>query len=357
MYLSVKQRPAAEIIDGLPDLVPVGEAVATDADLILSFLGFEDRVVALPRAIAREHSAVPVVVFQYRTNREGNDARLSELVGAWEALGFRYEFVPLTSRRAFLLSRIAEMRHALRRPIRVLVDLSVASNVALASLLPLLIREQDMNITLFYGEAEVYAPVDRRAVSGGATEQGVRSVEVVAERPGYRVDSLGDAVVIVAGFGPARARAAVAELFPSKIGIPEGAVEWVFGLPPAADRAWRASYSAELHGVALEDRASHTASTLEYRSVMGVLEEIFMRRWRKEHVTVVPLGSKMQAVGVALFSFLRPEVRVLSAEPARYESAEYSRGIGARWLLPLGESDGLRTRLRSVDSIRVNVSA
>jgi hypothetical protein len=89
---------------------------------------------------------------------------------------------------------------------------------------------------------------------------------------------------------------------------------------------------------------------------MLVLEQLFMRRRNSHHMTVVPLGSKMQAVGAVLFSFLRPEVRLLSAEPAFYEVEHYTHGVGPGWHLRLGSVTELRQQLAEVDTIVTSIA-
>lgn len=46
---------------------------------------------------------------------------------------------------------------------------------------------------------------------------------------------------------------------------------------------------------------------------------------------LVNMGSKLQAVGVALTLAVRSEVAVLHARPTQFNPMKYSRGIGTLW--------------------------
>jgi hypothetical protein len=353
---SIRQLDAVAVVGGLPDLVQVHEPMDLDADLVVTFLGFEDRLVAVPNILSAQSSPSRVVIGQYRTNIEANVARKPELLAAWEGKGSRCEFAPSGRVRHHVADVLRSMKAAARRPIRVAVDISVASNVAISALFPHLLRDPGVELTVLYAEANEYEPVDEEAAShaeAAALESGVSAVDLVPERAGYRIDALGETVVIVAGYGPDRARAVLGEIFPTTVRMDEAAIEWVIGVPPKRELAWRAVYSARMHSVVVDSPHCHMASTLNYKEIMGVLDSVFRRRCTTDHVTVVPIGSKMQCFGCVLFSFMRPEVRLLSAEPETYDYAHYSHGIGNVWSVALGSSTSLRSRLRTVDTLEV----
>lgn len=352
--VSVRRITSADVIDGLPALDRL-TTLSSEPDLIITFLGFEDRLVGVPRRLANiPGMAARVIVGQYRSNVEANQARRADLENAWAELGCTTEFAPPGQTGNYVRDALRSMTTALHRPLRVACDVSVASNVAIASLLPRLVRDPAVDLTVFYAEAGTYEPLSRPAPSSEAPhESGVSSVEVSPERSGYRVDALREAVVVIAGFGVGRARAAIAEMFATPSAASSLNIDWVFGVPPHKNLRWRTAYSMELHGVSVGHENVHYASTFDYREVIRALDRLFGMRWRTHHMTVVPLGSRMQGVGAVLFSFMRPEVRLLSAEPVAYPVKNYSHGVGEVWALRLGRTQHLLERLRTVDTMAV----
>ena len=66
-----------------------------------------------------------------------------------------------------------------------------------------------------------------------------------------------------------------------------------------------------------------------------------------------PLGSKMQALGTALFCYMHPEVRLVFALPKEYNAADYSTGCKDFWQVDFGPFDKLRANLDKVGMLRI----
>ena len=70
-------------------------------------------------------------------------------------------------------------------------------------------------------------------------------------------------------------------------------------------------------------------------------------------ITLSPLGSKMQALGTALFCYMHPDVRVIFSTPKEYNATQYSKGCKEVWKLDFGPLSELRRRLDQVGTLRV----
>ena len=71
------------------------------------------------------------------------------------------------------------------------------------------------------------------------------------------------------------------------------------------------------------------------------------------YLTLVPLGSKLQAVGGALCCLIHPEVWVLFPVPREYNALTYSEGTKANWKIPIGLVRELRSMLLDVGTLEI----
>lgn len=158
---------------------------------------------------------------------------------------------------------------------------------------------------------------------------------------------------VAAGFDRDRVRAAISQVDNDFImELAEAPLEWMIGLPPHEEDSWRQEALIELHDVPA-GHEQHTVGTFDYRDAMYALEDIHRRYGLLSNLSVVPLGSKMQAVGITLFCVARPDIAVVVAQPREYNAAAYSCGTRALWHLPFVPTSDIRHLLRTVDTIRL----
>jgi hypothetical protein len=94
-------------------------------------------------------------------------------------------------------------------------------------------------------------------------------------------------------------------------------------------------------------------STFDYKDTVRVLERLHSERSESYTITVSPLGSKMQALGTALFCYMHPDVRVVFATPREYNAAQYSDGCKNVWEIDFGSLRDLRRTLDDVGTLRI----
>jgi len=357
-------RELSDAIAALPELALLDPQHLDDADILICVLGFEDRCLAVPQALVGAGvRARSVVVCRYLTNRSENAINDPDLA---KCLGKIMPGTPhqldadsgdFGSQLRNLVARYASDKEATR----VYLDASVASNAliirALAALLDL-----DIDLHVLYAEAENYRPTqdeyetsraDPEMAERGQLAHGVLDVTVASEFPGRHAVALPHRIIIFPGFDRDRVRAAISQVDNDFIMEPfQAPLVWMIGRPLHDADAWRQAALINLHGVP-PHHERHTVSTFDYRETMYALEDVHQCFGLQSNLSVVPLGSKMQAVAVALFCLARKEVAVVVSQPREYHAVAYSAGARALWHLPLGRTADISRSLQMVDTVHL----
>ena len=74
---------------------------------------------------------------------------------------------------------------------------------------------------------------------------------------------------------------------------------------------------------------------MDYRETVALLLQLYWQLSSNHRILLAPAGSKMQAVGCYLVKALHPDIHIEYPSPEGFLQ-EYSSGVGARWLLDLG---------------------
>jgi hypothetical protein len=242
----------------------------------------------------------------------------------------------------------------------VVLDLSVASNEIIMRSMNALLNF-DVRLVAVYSEAAKYHPTREEYEADPARwkepeslslERGVSNVAISAEYPGYGFDQLPDCVIVLAGFKKDRARAAINRVDPSLLSLPEKKVLWLVGVPHLPVDSWRVDYMRWANDLGPE-ATQYTVSTFDYQDSLRVLEGIHVERADTFKLTLSTMGSKMQALGAALFCYLHPDVRVVFVTPSEYNAALYSEGCKATWMIDFGSLRGTRELLDRVGQLTI----
>jgi hypothetical protein len=109
---------------------------------------------------------------------------------------------------------------------------------------------------------------------------------------------------------------------------------------------------AEITTPALTKTNSTVASTRDYRDVLHVLLDQIDAR-SGANLSLVHMGSKLQAIGVALALFARTEVTLLHARPKQFNAAKYSKGVATLWRLDLSNLSEVLDDLQRVGQLEL----
>ena len=354
----------AELLSGLASPVewtPGSEAIADD--LFLCALGFEPRCLTVARARREgQHRSGRVAYLKYSTNLADNEANLSELDACLRAVSKSVE--PLETDVADFPGRLRALLELVKtesatRP-SVSLDISVMANRLLLRCVKILL-DYDVSLRILYSEAAIYHPTKdeyEREPAKWKTddvlglERGVSDVMPSIDHPGDTLDPIPDVVLLFPSFKAERSKAIISFVDPSLLNNPGQKVVWLVGAPHHDTDRWRIDAMKTLNEIAVTAK-QYEVSTFDYKDTLRVLGELHKELAGAYRLTLSPLGSKMQALGTALFCHMHSDVRVIFATPKEYNAAQYSKGCKAIWKIDFGSLVDVREKLRTVGRLEV----
>ena len=364
----VRKIELSTIIGKLPEIErfnPADDPALGVDDLFLCALGFEPRCLALPRMLAENgYRSKHILFFEYDTNVDENEVNRQELTECLNTISDDVQPLSLgdpdypNELRRVLKSCSDETSGA---DPRVTFDLSVAANRIVVTTLGTLF-EARAYLNVLYSEAATYYPTEIEYTADPSAwktesqlglERGVGAVRPSGEFPGQHLDQLPDAIILFPTFKAERSQAVIDFVDPSLIGTQGEQIVWLVGVPPLPENQWRIEALKEINGLT-ENDFQHEISTLHYKETLSRLESIYQRLWDKYKLTLSPIGSKMQALGSSLFSYMHPDTRIVFAIPKEYNAAQYSDGWRETWRIEFGSLSDLRELLGSVGKLVID---
>lgn len=362
----IQQIQLRDILSQLPKIEPLdveSDLLGKEDDLFLGALGFEDRCLSIPELIAKtkRYKCTEAIYFEYATNVNDNEVNKPRLLQALQ--DFSTAVNPMSCDEdnfpTNLRTTLSRICNEGRTP-SVIFDISVCTSKLLLLALKVLL-EFDLSLRILYSEAEVYHPTREEYESDPekwTTEEGfglaigVSAVIPSVEHPGYRRDMLQEVMVVFPTFKPERAKAIIAEIDESLIMKPKDRVIWIVGNPHLPEDHWRVDAVREINKITAS-APSYEVSTFYYEETLKTLERIYQPRDCKYHVTLSPLGSKMQSLGIALFCYMRHDVSIVFATPKEYNARQYSEGYKAVWQIDFGNLTTIRDILDRVGQLNI----
>lgn len=379
---SVHARTAAEVVAELPRMHDF-DGKTDPIDVLILASGFEERVVAVPRAILNAGGTIlgPTLMGRYRTNREDNERREAELMPILSALG---RSPPITFDADSPESILEVIRSALagqRRGAHVAFDISGASSTLILSAMAALLRSGlEVRLSIFYAFAAKYhephgASRDAPPIAwseADLSEFGVSEVETNELYPGIHHDLHSSFVIALPSMFPARLRRCLGHLGIEPLSGAESQVHWILPRTDNPDHTWRqkAVRKAVLNVIYGEQMANDLAGEIEvsselpgsnefidvgdYRSCLRSILEMIDSKAGK-NLSIVNLGTKVQSVGVALAMAARSEVALVTARPKAFAANTYSEGIGRLLTVTFDDVVGIVQRLGAVGTLSVEM--
>ncbi len=350
-----------EIASVLPDVVPLtgpGSATSDRDDLFICAVGFEPRCLTIPKLFSEAgYQSDRVICLEYDTNPDDNAMNRPQLREYLGVFGSRIDSLNADSTEfcRSLRAYISDWpQHGREGGPRVTFDISAVGNRFVLKTMKVLL-EADVSLRVVYAEADVYHPTKEEfelEVEDTRLERGVSRVEISPEHPGRFLDPLPDCVVIFPSFHSERSQAVLDFVDPSLLTNPEDKVAWLVGRPHELQDQWRIGALMANNSI-LQSTPHQVVSTFEYREALQALESACLQRWEKYNITLVPLGSKLQAISASLFCYMHPEVRVVFALPKQYNAVQYSDGVKATWAINFGSTGSVRKNLNRVGTISI----
>jgi hypothetical protein len=234
---------------------------------------------------------------------------------------------------------------------RAILDVSTMSKLAILLSLGVCL-ELDLQISVYYAEAQVYGPSRDEFDSARKNNEihrptiqiftGVHGVVRVGSLASVAMQGQPTAALVFMSFNDALTQVLLNTVYPSRLFL-------INGRPPV--HSWREEATAWIHDqvrreweednpVAIPSIGQvpipiRAVSTLDYRETVSLLVDLYWRLSAAHRVLLAPAGSKMQAVGCFLVKALHPDIHIEYPSPEGF-LPQYSSQIANRWLLNLG---------------------
>jgi len=349
-----------------------------DIDLFICAVGFEDRVLAVPKSLtsACDITINSALIGRYKTNPEENLVNEKLLAPVLVSLGARLSYFHADSPEQVhkaIQSALLNLNKEFTS--HVVLDISGGSSSFIISALNSLFRSDiDFDVTIFYTTADVYhAPKNINAehpisvwTEEDMRELGVDSVTTNELIPGIHHDHLPNYVIAIPSMFTARMQRGLSHLGIGNLSGADESVYWILPSTEDATHQWRQSQveksllrmingEPELDGVAIQslpDGRWSYCDALDYidctRTVMNQIDN------HSDHnISLIHVGSKLQAVGVSLALAARREVSVVNTRPQSFSAATYSKGQGEVYCIRLESLKKLVRKLAGVGSINI----
>lgn len=378
-----------DFVASLPAPEKLKKALSAQFDVFICALGFEQRCTAISRTMFEHRQEpnfglkIPIgLIGRYRTNADDNGANESVLFNLIESLCNKQQFVDADNPelvRASLIDLITNLQRD-KSCVRVCFDISACSSTFILTVIKVLLETKvPIELSILYCQAKQYFPIRKQVdadrmsmVKKGAmlgesdcySEQGTQEPMTHPLYSGFQHEGRPDFVIAIPSFRMNRIVRCINAISEQAISAPESNVHWVFGLPNNDQDLWRKEFQQEIVITALEQLGSNAINggvkfnqensssccVFDYRKAIKLILNLADKHLGK-NITCIPMGSKMQNLGVALALGLRNEISVTYARPTAFSPSTYSEDIGSMWELSLGSILELSHSLAKVGTL------
>lgn len=357
------------------------DEVLRDIDLFICAAGFEDRVLAVPNSLKSTDNKITslALIGRYKTNPDENLKKENELNPILTSLGanlnYFYADSPEDTHKAIRLA-ISELG---QKPTpHVVLDISGGSSTFITSVLNSLLRsDTTLDITIFYTTAEMYHTPKSTSTENPIAvwteddmrELGVDSVATNELIPGIHHDHLPNYVIAIPSMFTARMQRGLSHLGIGNLSGADESVYWILPSTEETTHQWRQSQveksllrmingESEADDLAIQslpDGRWSYCDALDYidcaRTVMTQIDTHF-----DHNISIIHVGTKLQAVGISLALAARREVSIVNTRPQSFSAATYSQGQGQIYCIRLENSTQTIQALAKVGSIDIENS-
>jgi hypothetical protein len=356
-----------DIIGNLPEIAELdfkNEFKGNGYDLFIQAVGFETRTIGIAKnlALLKDLKIDEAILISYQTNVADN------LFYDKELRGHLSSFVRLVSTFSLddnfdeaIRQKLQSLLKGKKIP-KILIDFSTLSTRLILSLTKLLFQEE-IELIILYTEGLIYHPTEKefeKIVSDKEDDSklsqtyGIERVRISPEYNGGSKENQ-DLVICFPSFTAERTDSIITTVddLLYKQNDKERLI-WIIGDPHMEEprKSKRKEMQVYLNELTNEDKIYYTC-TLDYKKTLEVLDHIYKDVYSRYHITISDLGSKMQSLGIAIFSILRRDVTVYYSEPKEYNPTHFSEGIKDYWIINVGNTKDFLKQLYLVDQIEL----
>lgn len=370
----VRAVKASDCLGDLPILQPY-LTQSEGLDVLIVAAGFEERVLSVPRQLVAGGVVVTgeILVGKYRTNVSDNEDRYKELLPVLDSLGAPISEFGADDPLEVMSAIAAAIGRRASTALRVGFDVSGASSTLILTVVAALARfPSALCLTVYYTTAETYdCPLSdgREALLlEDMRETGIGTEPLTLPFSGHHHDHLPTSVIALPSLYTDRLEACLAHLSVGPITGSADNLYWLLPATGADDHKWRQEHTLsavrrlmlrlqgrdeeglEREVIRADDMA--TCDVLDYTdTVLQLISRIDDRPGC--NITIVHMGSKLQAIGVALAAAARSEVAVLTVRPASFNASRYSAGIGRTYVLQFAHLGAVVGSIASIGTLEV----
>ncbi|AWB66683.1 hypothetical protein C2869_09680 [Saccharobesus litoralis] len=350
----------------LPDITLFNHDKIKTFDLVITTVGFEDRSLAFVQESCSEFQCEYALVGKYKTNKVENEINEASITNFFMSHSIHTSEVCADSPLAISkkINEILDNISQEKKIIRCFFDISSASNRFILSVLQTLTSSNlELGLSIFYAEPTDYFPQSSEYHSNPEAcisealassskepliETGVSAVNENELYPGHFPEVGKPFLISIPSYRMTRMGRCIQQIDEQLLSSSnKDSCFWIFGEPKKEILKWRTMYQKSIvenylkkfttedsdsYQPPLTEENSKRCCTLNYKEILAALIELADSNLGKR-ITIVPMGSKLQAVGVALALYARSECSVLHASPGAFNPNRYSNGIGDKWLL------------------------
>lgn len=347
-------------------------------DILIIVNGFEDRSNALINQISKtSYKAKQVLIGKYETNKSDNENKLPELIEGIKKIT-NNNHVELKADDPLLINSVLSkhIENIKNEIICISIDISVASDrFILSAIHTLLDSTKQIKLRIIYFEARDYHPSHKEYLndkknsvstilnSDTTHEHGIGKIFPSPIHPAYKSEnSYSNYLIAIPTLKLSRMLAMLDDYDSSFFSDrSRDSIFWILG-KPEQKHSWREELQKEVLQLGLQKQQTNdklmdgdntvSCSTLNYLDIMQTIVEKIDNNPRKKF-TIIPMGSKMQMVGVGLALFLRSECSVLFASPKKFNAQSYSDGIGQGWSIRFENTNSLKENLKKIGCFNI----
>jgi hypothetical protein len=310
--------------------------------------GFEDRTTALLDLISEVEPGARALLIDYEPGDPAN--QLSRVIGRINnvLLAFDHEHDVIVFNRFYPDGFGKRLALRLMSGIKkVVIDISSMSKMALLLTLDVC-REMDLEVSIFYAEAEFYGPSREDYEEAKRSAQihqpsiqvysGIGGVVRSARLSSVAMQGEPLAAMMFMSFNELLTQSLLNCVYPSRLFL-------INGRPP--EHHWREEATAWIHerlrsewqeeDNPLDSRKlpERSTSTLDYRETVLTLLQLYWRLSSDYRLVLAPTGSKLQTVGAFICRTIHPDIHIEYPTPKGYLTL-YTSGVGKKWLVRYG---------------------
>jgi predicted transcriptional regulator len=320
-------------------------------------LGFEDRCLSYSEYfISNSISVDRSIIFEYSTNTNENNTNkevLVETLSSFTKTPIEDIVVDFNSNFSEFKGIIEELL-LVNETVTAYVDISVFSGVLIYSVISTIFEFENVELVILYAEASQYAPYDNNIDLRKANSTGQGDTFFPGkDNPGKK--DVPPYLITVPTFNYDRTLAIIAEYFDSLqddyVKIDD--IHWIIGMPnmPHDDQCKRIQLLKDINNIS-SDNISYV-KTLSYTEIILRIEELYKEQHENRQIVLASHGSKLQSLGVTMYSQMRPDITVCHALPKEYLAESYSSGCKTLHCINFGLIRELKKTIFELDRLLI----